>query len=138
VWPGGPRRLNAGLYVLMGMLTLPYVPALRTAVGADDFLLLATGGLLYLVSAIVYALRWPNPVPLVFGYHEVFHVFVFSAAFVHFLGDLAAGDLSGRSRQGPGTRVFAGPWRLCSADQRTLRPAMRPSTSISTKMPRKM
>ena len=69
----------------MGMLTLPYVPALRTAVGADDFLLLATGGLLYLVSAIVYALRWPNPVPLVFGYHEVFHVFVFSAAFVHFL-----------------------------------------------------
>lgn len=85
VWPGGHRHLNAGLYVLMGLLTLPYVPALQVAVGADNFLLLATGGILYMISAIVYALRWPNPVPLVFGYHEVFHVFVFSAAFVHFL-----------------------------------------------------
>jgi len=85
VWPGGPRRLNAGLYVLMGALTLPYVSALKTAVGPDNFLLLATGGLLYLISAIVYSLRWPNPVPLVFGYHEVFHLFVFSAAFVHFV-----------------------------------------------------
>ena len=85
LWPGGPRRLNAGLYVLMGMLTIPYIPALSAAVGPGEGLLLAAGGLLYLVSAVVYALRWPNPVPTVFGYHEVFHVFVFSAAFVHFL-----------------------------------------------------
>lgn len=84
-WPGGPRRLNAGLYVLMGMLTIPYIPALSAAVGPGEGLLLAAGGLLYLVSAVVYALRWPNPAPTVFGYHEVFHVFVFSAAFVHFL-----------------------------------------------------
>jgi len=85
LWPGGPRRLNAGLYVLMGMLTIPYIPSLRAAVGPDEGLLLALGGLLYTISAVVYALRWPNPVPLVFGYHEVFHVFVFSAAFVHYL-----------------------------------------------------
>lgn len=83
-WPHAPRKLSAALYVAMGCVTLPTAPALRAA--ADEvFLLFATGGLLYALGAVIYALRWPNPAPLVFGYHEVFHVFVFSAALVHFL-----------------------------------------------------
>lgn len=83
-WPHAPRKLSAALYVTMGCFTLPTAPALRVA--ADDvFLLLTLGGLLYLIGAVVYALRWPNPAPLVFGYHEVFHVFVFGAALVHYL-----------------------------------------------------
>lgn len=83
-WPHAPRKLSAALYVLMGGLTLPAAPALRVA--ADEvFPLLALGGLLYAIGAMVYALRWPNPSPSVFGYHEVFHVFVFSAAFAHYV-----------------------------------------------------
>jgi hemolysin III len=39
-----------------------------------------TGGLLYLTGALSYHRRWPDPVPSVFGYHEVFHVFVCAAA----------------------------------------------------------
>ncbi len=84
LWSRGHRAVNAALYVVMGTLTLPCLPALRAAVGPDDFMLLAAGGLLYLVGAIVYALRWPNPVPVVFGYHEIFHLFVFAAAGVHY------------------------------------------------------
>lgn len=81
-WPHAPRRLSAALYVAMGCFTLPIAPALRAA--ADQvFPLLALGGLLYGAGAVVYALRWPNPAPLVFGYHEVFHMFVFSAALAH-------------------------------------------------------
>lgn len=83
LWPRAPRKLNAALYVLMGTLTFPCAPALRGAV--TDFHLLALGGLLYMIGAAVYALRWPNPAPLVFGYHEIFHIFVFSAAAAHFL-----------------------------------------------------
>jgi len=41
---------------------------------AVAFLLL--GGLLYTVGAVIYALRRPDPSPHVFGYHEVFHLFV--------------------------------------------------------------
>jgi hemolysin III len=43
-------------------------------------LLLAAGGVLYTVGAIVYARRSPDPVPAVFGYHEVFHACVIGAA----------------------------------------------------------
>lgn len=83
-WPRAPRKLSAALYVLMGSFTLPTAPVLRAA--ADEvFLLFATGGLLYVCGAVIYALRWPNPAPLVFGYHELFHVFVFSAALVHYM-----------------------------------------------------
>lgn len=84
VWPRAPRRLSSALYVSMGALTLPVVPALHVAAGAV-FPLLAAGGALYLAGALVYALRWPNPAPLVFGYHEIFHLFVFAAALSHYL-----------------------------------------------------
>ncbi len=84
LWSRGHRAVNAMLYVLMGTLTLPCLPALKQTVGPDDFVLLAAGGLLYFIGAGVYALRWPNPVPIVFGYHEIFHCFVFAAAAVHY------------------------------------------------------
>lgn len=84
LWSRGHRAINAGLYVLMGALTLPCLSELKAAVPPDDFQLLATGGLLYFVGAGVYALRWPNPRPIVFGYHEIFHMFVFAAAAVHY------------------------------------------------------
>lgn len=83
LWPRAPRKLNAALYVLMGAITFPCAPALRTAV--EDFHLLALGGLFYVLGACVYALRWPNPAPHVFGYHEIFHIFVFAAATAHYL-----------------------------------------------------
>jgi len=35
--------------------------------------LLVIGGLAYSAGAIVYARRRPDPLPAVFGYHELFH-----------------------------------------------------------------
>ncbi len=84
VWPHAPRRISATIYVVMGALPLPAVPALRHLAGGS-FPLLGLGGALYLMGAVVYALRWPNPSPAVFGYHEIFHLFVFAAAGSHFL-----------------------------------------------------
>lgn len=89
VWSRGHRNLNAALYVIMSALTLPCLPALWTAVGDRGFALLLAGTLLYLLGAIVYALRWPNPAPSVFGYHEVFHMFVFTAAAAHYAAIVA-------------------------------------------------
>ena len=45
---------------------------------------LAAGGLLYTIGAVVYALRRPDPIPAVFGYHEVFHALVIAAAALQF------------------------------------------------------
>ena len=47
--------------------------------------LLVLGGVLYNVGAILYALRWPNPWPHTFGYHEFFHAFTAAAAVSHYI-----------------------------------------------------
>jgi hemolysin III len=46
--------------------------------------LLAAGGLAYTVGALVYARCWPDPSPRIFGYHELFHVFVVVGTALHF------------------------------------------------------
>ena len=46
--------------------------------------LLLVGSAVYIVGAVVYARRWPNPQPNFFGYHEVFHVMVLIAAGFHY------------------------------------------------------
>jgi hemolysin III len=46
--------------------------------------LLATGGVLYTAGAVVYARERPDPVPAVFGYHEIFHALVVAAAAFQF------------------------------------------------------
>ncbi len=77
-----PRRVNASLYVGMGWAAIIVTPALITQMHWGAALLLL-GGLLYSVGAVVYARMRPDPFPRVFGFHEVFHLFVIagSAAF---------------------------------------------------------
>jgi hemolysin III len=60
------------------------LPQLWDRAGAMAVALLATGGVLYTVGAVIYARRRPDPSPRVFGYHEIFHVLVIAAAAVHF------------------------------------------------------
>ena len=52
--------------------------------GTVRFVLLAGGGLLFSTGAVVYARQRPDPVPSVFGYHEVFHALVIAAVALHF------------------------------------------------------
>ena len=49
-------------------------------------MLVLAGGLLYTFGAVVYALRKPNPMPAVFGYHELFHALVVAAAACQYVG----------------------------------------------------
>ncbi len=80
LWPTSPRALNTLLYVVAGCLILPYFWELRAGLGPESTNFMALGGVLYAVGAVVYVRRWPNPVPSIFGYHEVFHLFVVAAA----------------------------------------------------------
>jgi len=79
-WVRAPRPLAVALYVLLGWLAVPMIPALRAVLGDGALALLAVGGLLYTLGAVVYATRRPDPFPRVFGYHEVFHALVIVAA----------------------------------------------------------
>jgi hemolysin III len=89
-WGRAPKALAAAIYVVLGWVIVPVLPALRAELGAGAVTLLAAGGATYSVGAIVYATRRPDPLPKVFGYHEVFHALVIVAAACHFVVATAA------------------------------------------------
>ena len=84
VWIEHPKWVAALVYISIGWVALIAFPELWSEIGAAGTLLVAAGGLLYTVGAVVYATQRPNPNPRVFGYHEVFHLLVIAAAAAHF------------------------------------------------------
>jgi hemolysin III len=84
-WVNSPRMLTAALYVGIGCLTVPFVSEMEAALGWGKLSLIVLGGVIYAMGALVYATKWPNPIPSVFGYHEVFHVLVVIASLLHFI-----------------------------------------------------
>jgi hemolysin III len=85
VWLGAPRRLVAAVYVVLGWVGVILLPEVVRSAGAAAATLFVAGGLLYTAGALVYARRRPDPRPAVFGFHEIFHVFVIAAAVAHFV-----------------------------------------------------
>jgi hemolysin III len=80
LWIDAPHWLGALVYVLLGSVAVGAFPALVEAIGVVPTVLVGLGGLLYTTGAVIYATRRPDPVPAVFGYHEVFHLLVVIAA----------------------------------------------------------
>ena len=78
-----PRWVGTVLYITMGWVALVPMPALFRALPLEASVMLLAGGVLYTIGGVIYALGRPNPVPRVFGFHEIFHLFVIagSAAF---------------------------------------------------------
>ena len=79
-WLEAPRPLISAVYLVAGWMILLDLPAYVRALSSAELALLAVGGGLYTLGALVFAVRWPNPWVGVFGYHEVFHTFVIAAA----------------------------------------------------------
>jgi hemolysin III len=80
-----PELLAGTLFVGLGWLAGLALPWVWVHSGVAPALLMITGGLLYTAGALSYHRRRPDPCPSVFGYHEVFHVFVCAAATCQFV-----------------------------------------------------
>jgi hemolysin III len=78
-WVQAPKWVSASLALALGWTSVAAMPEIAGAIGVTGLLFIAAGGLLYTTGGIVYALRRPNPLPGVFGYHEVFHALVIVA-----------------------------------------------------------
>lgn len=83
-WSGAPKWVRTLVYLVVSWVGVLAIPHLYATMGMLGVGLLAGGGVLYSVGATAYALQWPNPVPRIFGYHEIFHAFVILAAATHF------------------------------------------------------
>lgn len=80
IWIDAPKWLATLIYVLLGWVSIATIPDMAGELGMTATAMVAAGGLLYTVGAMVYAIRRPDPSPTVFGYHEVFHLLVIAAA----------------------------------------------------------
>ncbi len=71
-----PKWATSGIYIAMGWIVLIPMPTLLERLPAVALLTMVLGGVSYTLGGIVYAMKRPNPFPAVFGYHEIFHLFV--------------------------------------------------------------
>lgn len=83
-WMDAPRWLSVALYLGMGWVALVAAPALFRAVPTGGMAWVLVGALVYSAGALVYWLQRPNPMPGVFGFHELWHLFVLAGSACHF------------------------------------------------------
>ena len=92
VWVDAPKWLAAAIAISLGWVAVIVFPQLDRRRRLERHALVLAGGLCYTVGGLVYALRRPDPLPAVFGYHEVFHVLVVAAVVAPVLGRRVLGD----------------------------------------------
>lgn len=80
-----PRWLNASIYVVMGWLCVGASGQLLAALPAWVLTWLIIGGVTYTLGAVVYSTKLFNFKPGIFGFHEVWHIFVLLAAAAHYV-----------------------------------------------------
>jgi len=78
-----PRWVSTLLYVGMGWLALAFVPQLARNLPPAALLWLAAGGMLYSIGAVIYGTKRWNPRPGLFGFHEIWHLFVLGGTAAH-------------------------------------------------------
>ncbi len=81
-WLRAPRLLYVALYIVLGWGAILYVGDL-VAANVATMVLVLVGGVSYTVGAVFYALKRPNPVRGVFGFHELFHACTVIAFLCH-------------------------------------------------------
>jgi hemolysin III len=83
-WIHAPRWFSTSLYLIMGWLVIIAFYPLIQSIPLGGIIWFVLGGLCYTGGAIIYALKKPNPVPGIFGFHEIWHLFVMAGSFCHF------------------------------------------------------
>lgn len=83
-WLDAPRWVPVVAGISLGWVGVVALPQIIEASGGSGTALVAAGGILYTLGAVIYALGRPDPVPTVFGYHELFHLLTVIAAACQF------------------------------------------------------
>lgn len=84
-WINAPRWFSTGIFLAMGWMVLVGIYPLVMALETGALAWLVSGGVLYSIGAVIYALKRPDPLPGRFGFHEIFHLFVMAGSFCHFM-----------------------------------------------------
>ena len=93
LWTDAPRWLYVPIYIALGWAAVLFLPQFASGVqyvglgiGIASLVLVAAGGLFYTLGGVVYGLKWPDPWPRWFGFHELFHSCTVIAFAAHYVG----------------------------------------------------
>jgi hemolysin III len=84
-WVAAPKWLSAVTGIALGWVAVLAFPQILAHAGAAAATLVALGGICYTAGGVVYARRKPDPLPQVFGYHELFHALVVAAVALQYV-----------------------------------------------------
>lgn len=85
VWFDAPRWLYTSFYILMGWISIVAIVPIIRAISLGGFMWLLAGGLFYTVGGVIYATKWPKINLKLFGFHEIFHIFIMLGSVCHFI-----------------------------------------------------
>ncbi|MBN2695285.1 hemolysin III family protein [bacterium] len=83
-WLNAPRVLYVSIYIVMGWLVVIAIYPISKVFPTGGMVWLAIGGIFYTFGAVIYAKKKPNPIPNIFGFHEIWHIFVMLGSGAHF------------------------------------------------------
>ena len=83
LWPYAPKPIAVTTYAMLPLLSAPYLERIYAAAGPLGTACMVLGNAVVALGAVVYAYGRPNPVPDVFGAHEIFHLTVVACAMLY-------------------------------------------------------
>lgn len=93
LWKDSPRWLSVPVYMALGWAPVAFfgdfvdgAKQYGDSLGLAMMAMVAVGGALYTLGAVVYGTKRPNPWPTYFGFHEIFHAFTILAFISHYVG----------------------------------------------------
>jgi len=78
------HKISGAMYIAIGWAALIVLPWAYRIAGFTSLLLFALGGVVYTVGAVLFYFQRPRLAPLVFGYHEIWHVLTVVAVTLQF------------------------------------------------------
>ena len=86
-WVTCPKWLSSCIYIALGWLSVLALPQMLGSMAPAAIGWLVTGGLLYTVGGVIYAIKLPGLERRFpgFGAHELFHLFVLAGTICHYI-----------------------------------------------------
>ena len=85
VWRSEPEWFRVALYILMGWLALIAIGSLQHSIAPAGLFWLVTGGVVYTIGAVIFALDRPHLWPGRFSAHDLWHLFVMGGSACHYI-----------------------------------------------------
>ncbi len=79
-----PRWVEVGMYISMGWMAVLPFKQLIANVPISSLMLVLAGGLSFTIGAIIHSFNKDKPIPGIFEFHDIWHLFVLLGGSLHY------------------------------------------------------